>query len=44
MRINAVEGINASARSKKLLAESDARGENGQARRDRIRAEFARKQ
>ena len=43
-KISAVEGIVRSARTGRLLAESDVRGEAGEARRARIRAEFARKE
>jgi hypothetical protein len=42
-KISAVEGIVRSSRTGRLLAISDARNEDGDARRARIRAEFAKK-
>jgi hypothetical protein len=39
-KISAVEGIVRSARTGRLISESDTRNENGEARRARIRAEF----
>ena len=42
-KISAVEGIVRSARTGRLIAESDARNETGDARRARIRAEFGKK-
>ena len=42
-KISAVEGIVRSARTNRLIAESDARNETGDARRARIKAEFSHK-
>jgi hypothetical protein len=42
-KISAVEGIVHSPRTSRLLATSDRLGEDGEARRARIRAEFAKK-
>ena len=42
-RINAVVGLIISPRVARLIAESDRLGESGDARRDRIRAEFIKK-
>jgi hypothetical protein len=41
-KFSAVEGIVRSARTGKLIEQSDASNESGDARRARIRAEFAR--
>ena len=40
-KFSAVEGIVRSTRTSKLIEQSDASNENGDARRARIRAEFA---
>jgi hypothetical protein len=42
-KFSAVEGNVHTARTKRIQAESEAAGENGDALRARIRAEFARK-
>ena len=40
-KFSAVEGIVRSSRTGQLIEQSDAKGERGEARRARIRAEFA---
>lgn len=40
-RFSAVEGIVRNGRTGQLIEQSDAKGEHGEARRARIRAEFA---
>jgi len=40
-KINAVEGIRPNERTQRLLAESEQRGESGEALRKRIRDEFS---